>query len=248
MTRAALVIGAGQGIGRAIAVKLADEGFSVIVTGRREEAARETAAMVGGKHFLMDVRHPATIAAVADQTDELDLLVNCAGIFPAGSVLEVTPEMYRDIMDVNAGGILFTSQAFYPQLAKSRGSIVNVTSMAATMAAPRLGMYSASKAAAKVLTELTALELGPLGIRVNAVAPGNTHTESNGNALGPGEEPHASHLIPLRRIAVPEDIANAVAFLASDAAHYITGQTLAVDGGFTLGTSEYYRIAKESMS
>jgi len=242
----ALVTGAGRGIGRAIAMKLAHGGFSVICTSRRDDGARETAAVVGGKHFSMDVRHPANIAAVADQVDDLALLVNCAGVFPAGSVLDVTSEVYHTVMDVNAGGILFTSQAFLPQLALSRGSIVNVTSMAATMPAPRLGVYSASKAAASVLTELLALELGPRGIRVNAVAPGNTHTESNGTALGPGEEPPAASHIPLRRKGVPDDNANAVAFLASDAASYITGQTLTVDGGFTLGTSEYFRAANRT--
>jgi NAD(P)-dependent dehydrogenase (short-subunit alcohol dehydrogenase family) len=238
-----MVTGAGRGIGRAIAMKLANDGFSVIATGRGGEAARETASLVGGRYFAMDVRDPASVRSVAEQVDELKVLVNCAGVFPAGRVLDVTPEEYRDVMDINVGGLLFTMQAFRPLLVRSRGAIVNVTSIAATMAAPALGVYSASKAAAKALTELAALELGPLGVRVNAVAPGHTQTESNGNALGPGEMPRPSSVIPLRRVAIPDDMASAVAFLASDEANYITGHTLTVDGGLTLGTSDYFRAA-----
>jgi NAD(P)-dependent dehydrogenase (short-subunit alcohol dehydrogenase family) len=230
----ALVTGAGRGIGRAIAVRLAANGFTVVSASRSEGGARSTAELVGGRWFAMDVRHQSSIAAVAGQVDELTVLVNCAGVFPAGGVLDVTPEVYRDVMDVNAGGILFTSQAFIPQLTASKGAIVNVTSIAAAVPATGLGVYSASKAAGRALTELLALELGPRGIRVNAVAPGNTHTESNDLALSPGEQPPRAPHIPLRRRGLPEDMAEAVAFLASDAASYITGQSLVVDGGLSL--------------
>lgn len=243
MVATALVTGAGQGIGRAIAIKLAKDGFSIVATGRNEANVRETAAMVDGRHFSLDVRSRASIRTVADQLEEVKVLVNCAGVFPTGPVMGVTPETYREVMDVNVGGVLFTTQVFQGHLARSQGVVVSITSIAATMASPGLGVYSASKAAVKMLTELMAVELGPLGIRVNAVAPGNTHTESNGIALQPGEEPQVANLIPLRRIAVPEDMANAVAFLASEAANYITGHTITVDGGFSLGTSGYYRAA-----
>ncbi len=214
-----------------------------MVTGRSEASLRETADAIEGRYFVMDVRDPASAKAVADQLDELTVLVNCAGVFREESVFDVTPESYRETMDTNVGGILFTTQAFRSLITTSQGAIVNVTSIGAKVPSPSLGVYSASKAASATLTELLALEFGPLGVRVNAVAPGNTHTESNGIPLRAGEKPKSSNYIPLRRMAVPDDMANAVAFLVSDEAAYITGQTITVDGGLSIGSSVYYRAA-----
>lgn len=240
MGRTALVTGAGQGIGRAIAEKLHQDGYSVIVTDMREEAAQEVAERVGGSALTMDVTDRDQVLAAADTVNDLDVLVNSAGIFPAMPLLETTPEVFRQVMDVNVAGILYTLQAFHERLATARGSVVNISSMAATIPMPGVNIYTPSKAAAVALTQLAALELAPSGIRVNSVAPGATQTESAGKAHIAGMPPQKTPFIPLGRYAIPDDIAEAVSFLASDSAGYITGQTIYVDGGFSIGSMANY--------
>jgi NAD(P)-dependent dehydrogenase (short-subunit alcohol dehydrogenase family) len=242
----ALVTGAGQGIGRGIARGLAADGFDVIAADLDLGLAEQTAAAVGGRAAHMDVADPASVNAVADGLESLDLLVNNAGIVRPGALSDVSVEDFTTVMGVNVLGVLLTTQACTEALAAGDGgAVVNIASMSARFITPGTGIYPATKAAVVALTQSWAWELAPRRIRVNAVAPGRILTEGTASRQqDPQREQRTNQLIPLGRSGEPEDIADTVCYLASTRARYVTGQTLLVDGGLTLGTIAYFSEAQ----
>ncbi len=236
--RVAIVTGAGQGIGRAIAEKLRDEGASVIVADKNPETAAKTAAEIGGTAYVTDVSDPdqvsALVAAAADQFGKIDILVNDAAIVPFVPWEELDFAEWRRVMSVNIDGVFLMCKAVYPHMkAAGYGRIVNIASNVVTAGTPNMAHYVSSKGAVFAFTRSLATEVGAHGITVNAVAPGLTASE------GVMASPHAGafdfvvSLQSIPRRGIPADIAPAVAFLASEEAHWITGQMLTADGGHT---------------
>ncbi len=236
---AAIVTGAGAGIGRAIAMALADDGYRVIVAERDAERAAQTVTLIreaGGaaEAAVLDICDSAACAQLIAGTGELAVLVNNAGIFDVKDVFALTPEDFRRMYDVNLVALFGLSQAA-ARVMKPGGRIVNIASRA-MLGARHYAHYVASKAAVAGLTRAMALEFADRDITVNAVAPGVIETEmlrarsdTNLDAL--------RALQPSGRLGEPQDIAHAVAFLASPKAGFITGQVLIVDGGRSLGGS-----------
>jgi NAD(P)-dependent dehydrogenase (short-subunit alcohol dehydrogenase family) len=245
----ALVTGAGRGIGRAIAAALVKEGHDVVVADIVGELAERTAREIGAWHARIDVADPDSIAEAAQGFDTLDVLVNNAGIVRRGRFPEVTVDDYQAVMDVNVRGPLLVTQAFTPALARGSGRAVIITaSMSAYVSTPGTGIYPVSKTAVVALTRSLAVDLAPRGIRVNAVAPGRIITEMTADRRqDPEVERRTDELIPLGRSGQPDDIADVVVFLASTQSRYITGQTLTVDGGLTLGTIPYFQRAQQGL-
>ncbi len=236
--RVAIVTGAGQGIGRAIAEKLHAEGAGVIVADKNSETAAKTAAEIGGTAHVTDVSDPdqvsALVAAAADQFGRIDILVNDAAIVPFVPWEELDFAEWRRVMSVNIDGVFLMCKAVYPHMkAAGYGRIVNIASNVVTAGTPNMAHYVASKGAVFAFTRSLATEVGQYGITVNAVAPGLTASE------GVLASPHAEafdfvvSLQAIPRRGVPADIAPAVAFLASEEAHWVTGQMVTADGGHT---------------
>ena len=242
MTKTAIVTGASRGIGLAIAAELVRHGAKVCVTARRAEPLAEAVAELGGPDVAIAVPGKAddpghqdeAVAATMAAFGRLDMLVNNTGINPVyGPVLDTDLEAAAKILAVNVlAPLAWTRRARDAWMGAHGGSVVNVSSVAGLRASPGIGMYGVSKAALVRLTTELAVELGP-GIRVNAVAPAVVKTKF-ATALYEGREEQVSAAYPLKRLGVPEDIAGAVTFLLSDAASWITGQTLVLDGGVTL--------------
>jgi NAD(P)-dependent dehydrogenase (short-subunit alcohol dehydrogenase family) len=241
--RVAVVTGASRGIGLGIARELVARGAQVCLTARSAEPLAEAVRELGGpKHAIAvagkadDPAHQQeAVAAALAAFGRLDMLVNNAGINPVfGSILDVEPGAAAKILAVNVlAPLAWTRLARDAWMGEHGGSVVNVASVAGVRASLGIGMYGVSKAALIRLTMELAAELGP-GIRVNAVAPAVVKTRF-ASALYEGHEEEAAAPYPLKRLGVPEDVAGAAAFLLSDEAGWITGQTLVIDGGITLG-------------
>lgn len=236
--RVAIVTGAGQGIGRAIAEKLHEEGASVIVADKNEKTAAEVAADIDGVAQVTDVSDPeqvnALVAAAIERFGKIDILVNDAAIVPFVPWEELDFAEWRRVMSVNIDGVFLTCKAVYPYMKDAGyGRIVNIASNVVTAGTPNMAHYVAAKGGVFSFTRSLATEVGRYGITVNAVAPGLTASE------GVLASPHAEafdfvvSLQSIPRRGVPADIAPAVAFLASEEAHWITGQMLTADGGHT---------------
>jgi len=228
----ALVTGAGRGLGRAIATRLAADGYAVVTVDIDASSAEAVAAEIGGRAMACDVADPQAVQALAEAVGPVQVLVNNAGIWSYGGLIAARQEEVDRVLAVNLGGTLHCCRAFAPgMVAAGGGSIVNLSSVAAAMAATVVEVYPVSKGAIEVLTRQLAQELGPSGIRVNAIGPGSMLTEGTAPSYqGDLMEKRAAQ-VPLRRIGTPADIANAVAFLVSAEASYISGQVLYVDGG-----------------
>ncbi|MEI4488728.1 glucose 1-dehydrogenase [Frigidibacter sp. MR17.14] len=234
--RRALVTGGAAGIGRAICEVLAEAGAQVTVADRDGAAAEATAQAIGGAAMVLDVTDPEAAEARAAEYGAPDILVNNAGIVQNAPALDVTVADWRRVIDVDLHGVFFTARAFGRQMvAAGRGSVVNTSSMAAEIVVhpqPQIA-YNAAKAGVNMITKSLAVEWAGK-VRVNAIAPGYTATELT--LMGRTKPEWFNTWLastPMGRLAEPREIALAVAFLASDAASFITGTVLTVDGGYT---------------
>lgn len=237
----ALVTGAGGGLGRALADGLRDQGATVFGTSRDPGVAHEISKRYGTPPLLLDLQDVETLQGFADAVDResggIDLLVNNAGVNIPRLALDVTVAQWQTIHETNVQGPFFLSTAFARIWAQSSraAAIVNIASQAGIVAIEERAPYGASKAALIHLTKVLALEWAASGIRVNAVAPTFIMTEMTRSTLEQKEwSEKLLGRIPLGRFGDPEDIVGAAIFLLSDAAALVTGQTLVVDGGYTI--------------
>ena len=233
----ALVTGATSGIGRAVALKLAEAGAEVVGAGRDQARGAATVAAIddaGGRASFIaaDLNDLDSVQRLAEQAGDVDVLVNNAGVFPFAPTHEAEPDDFDVTFDTNVRAPFFLTAALAPKMAKrGGGAIVNVATMVAHFGLPGASAYGASKAALVSLTQTWAAEYGPLGVRVNAVSAGTTRTEGTA-AMGDGLDALAS-TSPIGRPASPEEIAEAIVFLASPRSSYINGAILPADGGRT---------------
>ncbi|MEY2568402.1 MAG: 3-oxoacyl-[acyl-carrier protein] reductase [Actinomycetota bacterium] len=238
--RVAVITGGASGIGRATAIAFANAGASVLVGDVDEAGLAETARITGAVAVPTDVTSALSVdglvAAALEQHGRIDVMASIAGIIAMAPVVEITEEELDRVLAVNLKGVLFGTQAAMRTMGEG-GCIVNMSSTAIDQASPQLAAYSMSKAAVAMLTKTAAVEGGKLGIRVNAVAPGfvlSPITERGGPARTQAMLEMMSKRSPIGATGVPEDIAAAVLYLASDAARYVTGQVLRVNGGTSM--------------
>jgi 3-oxoacyl-[acyl-carrier protein] reductase len=241
--KVAVVTGASKGIGAAIAKQLAADGAQVVVNYSSSREAAETVvsdiAKTGGKAVAIggSVANEGNIDRLFAETKRIfgkvDILVNNAGIYSFAPLEQVTAEDYKRQYDTNVLGLLLTTKAALPHFPAEGGSVVNISSVVSTLAPPAAAVYSSTKGAVDTITKSLAKELGSRNIRVNSVNPGYVVTEGTKAAgiTGSDFEKHAVAGTPLGRAGQPEDIALPVAFLASDDARWITGETIFVSGG-----------------
>ena len=241
----ALVTGGGSGIGAATARRLAAAGYGVCVTGRRPEPLEEVAAETGGLAVVADTGDVGAIeravAATVERFGGLDALVVSAGTGASGAAAAQTPERWARVVDTNLTGAFLVCRAALPHLVKSRGAVVTVASVGGLRASPESAAYGASKAGLISLTQSIALDYGPSGVRANCVCPGWIRTPMADAAMdelaertgGDREAAYelAHRFVPARRPGTPEEVAEAIAWLASPAGSYVNGAVLPVDGG-----------------
>lgn len=239
--KVAVVTGASRGIGRAVAERFARDGARVVVNyARSVDQAEQVVAGIrewGGEAIAVwaDMGRPEQIAQLFEQTTErfgrLDVLVNNAGAYDAHRLERSDEAHYAALFDVNVRGVLLASREAARRFGETGGRIINISSGAARAAVPGGAVYAASKAAVEALTRCHAAELGPRGITVNAVAPGFTESDMLDVALPAEARDGMIALTALGRLGRPEDIADVVAFLTSDDARWITGETIGASGG-----------------
>lgn len=245
--KAALVTGASRGIGRAIALAFAEAGADVILTARSEgdldRVAHEIEAL--GRTAVVspaDIGDANAIQVLIDcltgANVPVDILVNNAATATMGPLLETDPADWRRLLDVNVTGPLLLTRAIVPLMAaRGGGAIVNIASIAGLEPAYAMGAYAVTKAALIHMTRVLAHELAPKNIRVNAIAPGLIETKFAAALTGnPAIADNVKRQTPLARLGRPEDIAGAAVYLCSDAASFVTGEVLVIDGGLTIGT------------
>ena len=243
--RIAFVTGAGRGLGRAGAIALAEAGADLVLVSRTQSQLEQTAAAVerlGRKALIAtaDIRRPdevaAAVRAAVEAFGRIDILFNNAGTNVRKPVVEMTDEEWLTIIETNVKGVFVVARAVARQMiAQRRGRIINMSSMSAVCAEPTKAVYASSKGAVAQFTKGLALELAPHGIAVNAIAPGYMLTPLVQGYLE-SDRPRRERIlgrIALGRPGQPEEIGGALVFLASDASRYITGATIAIDGGWT---------------
>jgi 3-oxoacyl-[acyl-carrier protein] reductase len=236
--KVAVVTGASKGIGAAIATSLGAAGASVVVNYASSKAGADVVVDAITKAVAVkgDVSKPADAQAIIDAAiktyGKLDVLVNNSGVYEFGALEAITPEHFHKQFDINVLGLLLVTQAAAKHLPKG-GSIINIGSLVSRITPPGSSVYSATKGAVDVITGVLSLELGPKGIRVNALNPGLVETEGTHTAGFIGSDFDKQHAasVPLGRIGQPKDIADAAVFLASDDAGWINGQLINAAGG-----------------
>lgn len=239
----ALVTGGGSGIGLAISQGIVEHGGSVVIVGRREELLKEACGSMGSKasymvHDVTDLPGNVEFVKKLEAIGPVDILVNNAGQNIKKPVLETTDEIYHNILEVNLIAVFsLTREIGRYMLERKRGAIINIASMTSLFGIPYVSAYTSSKAAIAGLTKQLATEFSPFGITVNAVAPGFIDTAMSRKAFegDPERKRKVLSRTPMNELGLPEDVANAVVFLASPAARYLTGVILPVDGGTSIG-------------
>lgn len=249
--KVALVTGSSQGIGRSIAIRLAQEGADVVINYNSNPAkAQEVLAEVqktGRRGFsiganlgqVSEVRR--LISEAVEHFGQLDILVNNAGVEKNAPFWEVSEADYDFVLNVNLKGVFFATQAMVQHLMETKrgGKIINISSVHEELPFPHFTSYCASKGGVKMMTRNLSIELAPLGITINSIAPGAVETPINKNLLNdPAKLSRLVGQIPLGRLAKPEEVAGLAAFLASADADYVTGTTFFVDGGLTWNYQE----------
>ncbi|AOS80068.1 MULTISPECIES: SDR family NAD(P)-dependent oxidoreductase [Hydrogenophaga] len=237
--RVVIVTGGAQGIGAACARRFAREGARVVIADVAREAGEALARELGGQFIACDVgdkaQVDALVAAALEEAGRIDVLVNNAGIFKAADFLEISEADFDAVLRVNLKGAFLMAQAVARAMVQGgvRGAIVHMSSVNGVMAIPSIASYNVSKGGINQLTRVMALALADHGIRVNAVAPGTIATELAAQAVLTSEDARRKILsrTPLKRLGQPEEVADVVAWLASDAASYVTGEIVTVDGG-----------------
>lgn len=236
--RVCIVTGAAQGIGEACARRFAREGAKVVLADVDDGKGQALAQELGGLYVHCDVGDKAqvdTLVAKAILTHgRIDVLVNNAGIFKAADFLDITESDFDAVLRVNVKGAFLVGQAVAREMAKAGGgAIVNMSSVNAVLAIPNIASYNVSKGGINQLTRVMALALVDKGIRVNAVAPGTIATELAAKAVLTSEEAKKKIMMrtPMKRLGEPSEVADVVAYLASNAASYVTGEIVVVDGG-----------------
>ncbi len=245
--RAAVVTGGASGIGRAIALAFAEEGADVVIADRQPEPrergtpTHERIESETDREALFvecdvsDVEAVRDAVVAADDYGGVDVMVNNAGIYRPHTFLDVTPEQFDELMDVNVRGTFFGAQAAAQRMVEdSGGSIINVSSIAGIQGSAGSSTYCTSKGAVRLLTSALADELGRLGVRVNAINPGlvgTAMTSEDVELVGTEAEAQFLQGVPLGRTGTPDDIASAALYLASDMSSYVNGESLVVDGG-----------------
>jgi meso-butanediol dehydrogenase/(S,S)-butanediol dehydrogenase/diacetyl reductase len=240
----AVVTGAGSGIGRATALRLAADGHRVTLAGRRRPALQETAELIGGPDTLVaacDVTDAAAVRAMVSATDSafgrIDVVVNNAGISLSSAFDRVTLTAWRAVMAADVESVVLVTQAALPFLLERGGSVVNVASVAGLGGDAGMSGYNAAKGALVNLTRSLAVELAGRGVRVNAVAPSLTSTDATADI--PAEDvAEFLRRIPMGRAAEPAEVADVIAFLAGPDARFVTGVVLPVDGGLRAGSGQ----------
>jgi L-rhamnose 1-dehydrogenase len=242
-SKVAVVTGAARGIGRAIALRFGQEGARVAVVDLREDEGHETVRLIeasGGRAIFIrtdvsdQIQVRAMVDAVVNQWDTIDILVNDAGICPFESFLEMSEDLWDQVLDVNLKGYFLCSQAVAKVMVEQgvKGRIIAVSSISSEFGGSSQAHYCASKAGINLLVKSMAITLGPHGITCNAVLPGTVETDINREALAePAVRDYWSKRAPLGRLGQPEDIAGPVLFFASDDSDWCTGSMLVVDGG-----------------
>ena len=241
--KVALVTGASGGIGGAIAKSLHAQGATVVLSGTKVKALEKLAAELGGRAYtaacnLSDIASVEALPKAAETAAgaPIDILVNNAGVYEFAPLEAINPDHFHKQFNINVLGLLLTTQAFVAQVPKTGASIINIGSVVGAMAAAHGSVYSATKGAVDSITVSLSKELGPRGIRVNALNPGLIRTEGTydaGFAEGDFEKTTVAGT-PLGRAGVPKDVATVATFLASDDSAWLTGQTIYAAGGFRM--------------
>lgn len=236
----ALVTAAGTGIGRAIAIAFAQEGAHVVATNRSGDKLQDLAEHGVAETRALDVTNATDIKALANSTDRLDILVNCAGIVQPNTVLSCSDEDLALAMAINVYGTIRMIQAFMPiMLAGDGGAIVNIGSIISSLkGAPERFAYGTTKGALNGLTKSVSNDFAPRGIRINTICPGTIETESMNARINAAPDPDEARAMysarhPVGRLGRPQDVAALAVHLASDEAGFMTGETITLDGGWT---------------
>lgn len=242
--KTALITGGGRGLGFAIAEAMVQNGAEAIITGRNEDLLKECCEKLGDKctYHVFDLNNiediPAFVETIERIHGKIDILVNNAGINYKKELPYVTDEEYGQVIKTNQTAVFVLSREFSKKMIERKsGNIIMISSMASQYGIPKVIAYSASKAAVEGMTRAMAVELSPLGIRVNCIAPGFIETDMSAKALNtdPERKQKALSRTPMGKLGKPADVGNAAVYLSSDAACYVTGVVLPVDGGNSIG-------------